>query len=370
MRTRGQRRILIGAAVGLIAAIAFLLRPAAGTRTAVGSTVARTAATPPPSTPSPPAATPASGGGSAPGLDALAPDALVASAAAEYRRRARYPRSSRPLDDGPDPLERDREVTRVTQHGQSGEDPALTVYPRATGFEDPEPAVLHAYLTNGKRRIRARTIRGTVTTEDLQPIGEIAYRDDGTGGDAVANDRVYTAVFLPSPEDAPTLSRSYLVQVAATARGGEERRSATSFLYSRPHAHLTGNFRDAVVNGNLEVGVEVEVATAGRFHVEATLYGADGMKKIAWAQAARALEPGRQWLPLQFYGLILRERDLAGPYLVRWVALSTTTAMPNAKNRLHEAGYRTASYDPARFTDRAFDDPDLVDAAARAETEH
>jgi hypothetical protein len=56
-----------------------------------------------------------------------------------------------------------------------------------------------------------------------------------------------------------------------------------------------------VVNGSLEVGVEVDVATAGRFHVEATLYGDDGSRMVAWAQAARALEPGRQWIPLQFY---------------------------------------------------------------------
>ncbi len=358
-----RTRILIGTAVALIVAIAVFLRPAAGTRTTVGSTTAPVAVAPPP-IPALPAATPAPAGSAAPTLDTLPPDALVASAAAEYRRRARYPRSSQPLDDGPDPLVRDREVSRITERGQSGEDPALTVYPRATGFEDPEPAVLHAYLTNGGTRIRARAIRGTVTTEDLQPIGEIEYRDDGTGGDAVANDRVYTAVFLP---DVPALSRSFLVRVVATTRRGDERRAATSFLYSRPHAHLTGNYRDAVVNGNLEVGVEVDVTTAGRFHVEATLYAADGTKKVAWAQAARALEPGRQWLPLQFYGLILRERGVGGPYTLRWVALSTTTEMPNAKNRLSEASYRTASYDPALFTDRPFDDPDMVDAAARAD---
>lgn len=361
-----RRRILIGAAVGLIVGIAVFLRPAAGTRTAVGSTAALPVRTPPPtSAPTPAAVTPPPpGGGSASGLDPLQPDALVASASAEYRRRARYPRSSHPLDDGPDPLERDREVSRVTQRGQSGEDPALTVYPSATGFEDPEPAMLHAYLTNGGRRIRARTIRATITTEDLQPIGAVEYRDDGTGGDAAANDRIYTAMFLPAGE--AVLSRSYLVQVAATTRAGDERLAATSFLYSRPHAHLTGNYRDAVVNGNLEVGVEVDVATAGRFHVEATLYGGDGTQKVAWAQAARVLEPGRHWIPLQYYGLILRERDLVGPYVVRWVALSTTTEMPNAKNRLFEANHRTATYDPTLFTDRAFDDPDMVDAADRA----
>jgi hypothetical protein len=174
-------------------------------------------------------------------------------------------------------------------------------------------------------------------------------------------------MFAPGADAAPALSRSYLVQVTATSRGGDERNATTSFLYSRPHAQLTGNYRDAVVNGNLEVGVEVDVAEAGRFHGEATLYGADGTRLVGWAQAARALEPGRQWLTLQYYGLILRERDVGGPYTVRWVALSTTTEMPNAKNRLREANHRTAPYDPSVFTDRPFGDRDLVDAADRAQ---
>jgi Domain of unknown function (DUF4785) C-terminal domain len=369
VRTRGQRRIITGAAaVGLIAALALFLRPAAGTRGAVDPApappvISRTAGTPPPPMPAPSAAPQAAGGG--PGPDAFAPEALARRAAAEYRRRARYPRSSRPLDDGPDPLERDREVSRIAQRGPGGEEPALTVYPLAAGFEDPEPAVLYAYLSVDGRRIPARAIRGTIVTEDLAPIGEIEYRDDGARGDAVAHDRVYTAVFLPSPEAVPALGRSYMVQVVATTRRDDERRAATSFLYSHPHAQLTGRYRDAVVKGSLEVGVEVEVAEAGRFHVEATLYGPDGTRKVAWAQAAGELEPGRQWMAIPFYGLILRERGIAGPYLVRWVALSTTTQMPNAKNRLSEANYRTAAYDLGAFTDQPFNDADLLDAATR-----
>jgi hypothetical protein len=372
--TRGRRRIITGgAAVALTAALAFFLRPAAGTRGAVAPAAAprvipRTAAAPPPPTPGTPAATEAAPkNGVQPPPEVLPPDAVARSAAEDYRRRARYPRSSRPLDDGPDPLERDREVSRISQRGPAGEDPALTVYPLASGFEDPEPAVLYAYLAVDGTRIPARAIRGTIVTEDLQPIGEIEYRDDGTGGDAVANDRVYTAVFLPGPEAVPELSRSYMVRVVATTRSDDERRAATSFLYSHPHAHLTGHYRDAVVNGSLEIGVEVEVAEAGRFHVEATLYGPDGTRKVAWAQAAGELQPGRHWMAIPFYGLILQERGIAGPYLVRWVALSTTTQMPNAKNRLSEANYRTAPYDLGAFTDQPFNDPDLLDAANRLE---
>lgn len=373
MRTRRQRRIITGCvAVGLTAALAFFLRPAAGTRGAVDPAAAPpvippTAGAPPPPTAGTPAATRAARSGQRPSTDELSPEAIARSAAEDYRRRARYPRSSQPLDDGPDPLERDREVSRITQRGPEGEDPALTVYPLATGFENPEPAVVSAYLAVGRTRIPARTIHGTIVTEELQPVGELVYRDDGTGGDATANDRVYTAVFLPGPEAVPALGRSYMVQVVATTRTGDERRAATSFLYSHPHAQLTGNYRDAVVNGSLEVGMEVEVAAAGRFHLEATLYGPDGTRKVAWAQAAGALEPGRHWMTVPFYGLVLRERGIAGPYLVRWVALSTTTQMPNAKNRLTEANHLTAPYDLESFTDQPFDDPGLLDAANRLE---
>jgi uncharacterized protein DUF4784 len=353
----------------LAVAVLFFLRPAAGTRGTLDpagahSVNAGTAA------PSPPTsgtfgATRAGAGGPPPPRAALPTDAVARNAAADYRRRARYPRSSQPLDGGADPLERDRQVSRITQRGPSGEDPALTVYPLATGFEDPEPAVLYAYLAVDGTRIPARAIRGTILTEELQPIAEVEYRDDGTGGDAVPNDHLYTAVFVPGRETVPVLSSSYMVQVVATTRTDDERRAATSFLYSHPHAQLTGQYRDAVVNGSLEVGVEVDVAEAGRFHVEATLYGPDGTRTIAWAQAAAELEPGRHWMTLPFYGLIFHERGIAGAYVLRWVALSTTTQMPNAKNRLREANYRTASYDLAGFTDQPFNDADLLDAATR-----
>src|SRR5204862_6280506 len=141
-------------------------------------------------------------------------------------------------------------------------------------------------------------IRGTILTEDLQPIAAVEYRDDGTGADAVANDRLYTAVFVPGPEAVPVLSSSYMVQVVATTRTDDERRAATSFLYSHPHAQLTGQYRDSMVNGSLEIGVEIEVSEAGRFHVEATLYGADGTRTPAWAQAAAELEPRPHWITL------------------------------------------------------------------------
>jgi hypothetical protein len=158
-----------------------------------------------------------------------------------------------------------------------------------------------------------------------------------------------------------------MVRVVATTRGGEERIAATSFLYSFPDAQLTGAYRDALVGGSLQVQAEVAVTAPGRFHLEATLYDAAGQQALAWSQTAAELTEGRHWMTLSYYGLILHERGIDGPYSLRHVALSTVSTMPNAKNRLADGAHVTAAYAAAQFTDAGYDDPELLDAADRVE---
>jgi hypothetical protein len=371
---RRARAIAAGAAV-LAAVAVWLARGGAGAPTAVASLPARASlgSTPapvvdPPATASAPAAAPARPHPTAAARRPALPPNLARTTADDYRRRARFPRHSHPLaDDEPDPIARDREVTPVKARGPNGEEPTLLVFPAATGFEAPGPVVLHAMLSHGDHPVPARSIRGLVMTEDLRPLGEIEYLDTGVAPDALGADGIYTAVFDPGAESEDRLAASYLVQVRALTIGEEERLAAGSFLYSRPHAQLTGAFRDTLVDGSLAIDAEVDVLAAGRFHVEATLYSADGSRKLVWAQAAAQLEPGQHWLRVPFYGLGLREAGTDGPYLVRYVALSTTSAMPNAKNRVQENAHLTAAYRAGAFTDQPYNDPVLIDAADRLE---
>ena len=76
------------------------------------------------------------------------------------------------------------------------------------------------------------------------------------------------------------------------------------------------------------------------------------------------LGPGTAWIPLTYWGLMLRDTRRQRPLRARdRVALSTTGEMPNQKNDVvrerprHEAVRRRDS-----FSDRAFNDPDLLDA--------
>ncbi len=297
-----------------------------------------------------------------------APASLAGAAANDYRKRARYPRWTQPLrPEEADPIAREREVTPVSAAGPQGAEPLLTVFPARVGFEAPDPVVVHAYLSIAGTPTPAQEIRGVVLTEHLAPLGEFVYLDDGMPPDVQAGDGIGSAeIFLPS-EALPDLSASYLVKVRALTMDGEERLAAMSFQYAVPHAQPTGNYRDRVVDGSLFVGVEIDVARAGRFHLEGTLYGVDGEQKIAWAQAAAELPPGTHWVDLPFYGLVLHEQGMDGPYLLRYLALSTTSDMPNAKNRLVENAHVTAAYRVGTFTDAAYDDPDLLEAADRLE---
>jgi hypothetical protein len=132
-------------------------------------------------------------------------------------------------------------------------------------------------------------------------------------------------------------------------------------------ATLTGKYRDTTEGGDLAIDAEVDVTVVGRFHLEATLYSRDGLQPIAWAQHTAELPTGRQWMRLRFYGLILHERALDGPYLLHAVALSTLTQVPAVKNPLVTNAYVSGTYAAKSFSDRPFDDPDLLEAADRIE---
>ncbi len=282
----------------------------------------------------------------------------------DYVRRARFPRSSQPIEDGVDPIARDREVTRGKSAGPEGTNPTLVVWPERTGFEAPSPIVLYAYLIHDERKVDPTDITGEIRTQQGGVLAALDFHDDGTNGDDRANDLTFTSVVAPGRERALDFKGAQLVEVHARIKNGEQRVATTGFLYSLPLAHLTGHYRDEIVDGNLVVSAEVRVDAAARFHLEATLTDPDGTV-IGWSQNALVLEAGTGWIPLTYWGLMFRERGSDGPYLVASVALSTTGEMPNQKNDVATNPHVTKPYPVTAFSERLFNDPDLLDAAAR-----
>lgn len=292
------------------------------------------------------------------------PLSFARTTAAEYRKRARYPRWSQPIEGLDDPLLLDQQAVPATS--TAGDEPTLTAFAAQQSFESPEAVTLYAQLSNGGTRVASHSVRGTVLDDQQQTVCQIVYNDEGRGGDEQAGDHLYTAR-LTVADDLPDATAAYKVTVRAISQERQERTAVAPFVYSRPEVRLTGSYRDAAQAGDLTVDAEVDVSANGRFHLEGTLYSADGQQPLAWAQHTIELPPGKHWVPLRFYGLILRERGIDGPYLVRSVALSTLTQLPVAKNRLVENAHVTGRYAANSFTDRPFDDPDLLEAADRIE---
>jgi hypothetical protein len=289
----------------------------------------------------------------------------------DYKKRAAYPPESKPITQEQDPLLSDREVSPISAGGPDGEDPILTVFPEQVSFEAGETPRIFAHLAVGGQKVAAREITGTVFTHEMVPVGELAFRDDGREGDAEPSDNVYTVTWNP-PENDAALAASYFVRVIAYSLEGIERRAGTSFQVSRPHARLTGRFRDRLDQGSLLIEAEVEVQKEGRFHLAATLYSMNN-RPLGLAQTSAELEPGTHWLPLRFYGRLFHGMETGvgptdGPYVLRFVSLMTTTSMPNALSRLVEPQFVTRAYRAADFTSEPFNDPFYLEAIER-ETE-
>ncbi len=295
------------------------------------------------------------------------PAGLTSSAARDYRLRARFPESSHPIE-GEDPIARERTPQPASQPGPGGAGPTLTVLLSQVSYEAPEPVFVYAYLSRDGQRVGAERVWAAFVHETAGEVARVELEDSGDAVDGEAGDRIYTALFQPPPDSARELKGSFLVAVRALTLEGEERAASNGFLYSVPDAVPTGRVREALVDGSLRLEAEVRVRRAGRFHLEGTLYGPQE-EPLVWAQTATRLEPGLHWMALDFYGLALRERGVDGPYRLRWLALSTTTGMPNQKNRVLEDAYQTRAYRVEQFTDQPYGNPDLLEAAQRLEAQ-
>ena len=283
--------------------------------------------------------------------------------AADYRAQADFPGWSHAIDDGVDPVVRDR-TPSAQRSIPSDLSPVLVIRAEQISFEAPQPIVIHAALEDPDGRIVADAIRGELRDLEGAVVWSGAFQlvlagEDGAPGPS------YSAQFVPQLPDTSRTNGIYTIEVVA-AIGDQERAATTSLLYGEPRAKLTGRFEDRIEDGSLRIDAEVEVFDASRFHLEGTLAVPAG-RAIAWGQFARHLEPGIHWLPLTFHGLAVSRSGADGPYELRSLALQATGEMPGQKNDLWTNAHRTAAYAADEFTTEGFGDAHLIELAERLE---
>jgi hypothetical protein len=306
----------------------------------------------------------------------------AAAAAERLRRAARFPPTSQPIEDNIDPIARTREPKRARSAPPNTDGPVLIAYPAVTDVEAPGSVILYAEVVEREDinqeelrrhernpredRIGARAIRGEVRNEAGNPVATVQFRDDGQEPDAEANDLFFATSLTPDPDKPKEFRGAFRVIVTAETVSGDSLKATTGFTYSVPSAHLTGQYRDKIVDGSLQIEAEVAVEEAGRYQLAGTLASQEAAM-LGHAHEIVTLEPGTTWIPLKVYGLMFRDRMVDGPYTLWSVVLSTMGDDGTQQSDVVPAAHTTAAYKASEFSDREYGDPEKLEQADRIE---
>ena len=275
----------------------------------------------------------------------------------DYRTWAQYPPDSRPLLPGhSDVIEFHRvnlpaRAMAITDaSGQVIDTGAqCRIQPaRHTGGEDETMHVVvyceeAASASQSERpSLKFRSQQLTKSAADRQTVlgaERISGNDAGRAGDERAGDGIYTFAFTPTADDWGDFYFELEFEIAGRPPGEVHRLRTHFFASPRTPARFTGNFREGIRDGSLVIMAEMEVTDAGRYTIEANLFGPDAENQseppVGYARADARLTGGTQWVTLQFFGKVLHDRGIAGPYVLRGLRGTQDTG-PIAPARLDD----------------------------------
>lgn len=305
-----NRRLLVVAAAGLVAAAVFLfLRAGDADRPATAPPVASPAPSPPTTHRSVAAA------GEAAPRPALAAGGITVDrlerARDDYLAVSVYPTWSRPLDEGSAyKLRWNQPVVSELPFGEEGNlryrfaadrahviaDQSLSSWIevwRGDDRSDRVAVVVHeAWVTDGQKRYLA-----------------LLYEPDADG--------VPRNTFAPADYeelDGPGRQLRILADIEVE---GERRIVLRDFTYAPRRLLTIRGVTDRTDGGNLIVRLDLEVHEAGLYQFEANALAAADEAPLAYASLGQALEIGRQSVELPFFGKIFHDQQSPGPYLIK-----------------------------------------------------
>ncbi|MCE9571849.1 MAG: hypothetical protein K8W52_01705 [Deltaproteobacteria bacterium] len=289
-----------------------------------------------------------------------------------YRKASVYPHWSQPLTPDMDfALRWNEAVTEDTSFdGANGfvrfDGSAGRVFPGET-----YRAWISAWrVVDGERRpLPVRVTRAVVSVTTGPQVGEafeVTFRDDGQGGDERPGDGLITTQFVPSERD--ELSRATAVRIEAYVEiDREPRQLVRDFVFApRPVLEVRA-VRDRVQDGSLVATLDCDVLESGTYTFYANLEAPDGTP-IATTKRSYPLEAGRRSADLVFFGKVLRDRGLDGPYVVRAIhGLKRAEGEESDVWWSHPAPHTTQTYRAGDFSDAEWSDPERVERLANFE---
>lgn len=170
-----------------------------------------------------------------------------------------------------------------------------------------------------------------------------------------------TATFTPStiPALAKATKQVRLMVWITTADHPSPFELAFRYAAAAPLV-VIGKHADSIVDGSLQVDLDVDVKVATPIEISAALYGPDGKTAICtYDDYKRPDQTGPQTFTLTFFGRCIHESGTNGPYAVGALhGLARPDADGAEQFWSHAARYQTATYAASDFSDAEWTSPE------------
>jgi hypothetical protein len=219
---------------------------------------------------------------------------------------------------------------------------------------DPITIELEVVDQKGVRQAVSRAEASIKSTDPRLATPKILSKDFTSG-----SDNLYRAKFELSKEDQSSFMGHVLCQVQVQLSNGKVYFVATSLEYTKePDGRIVGKYKDEKRNGALYVSVAVHIDKPGMYQLRGELFG-PAFQPIAESRATLTLDSGEQRMELHFFGKVLYDKKVDGPYRLRYLYLSS----PNLEQGYEYMGpviedaYTTAYYKAAEFSSARYEAP-------------
>jgi hypothetical protein len=275
---------------------------------------------PPSATPSSPQRTVAAAAVPAPAEDQMPPvtPSRVRKQLEDYKKGAVYPPWSYPLT--PDMkflLEWNKAATNDTLFGDTTDEGIYFRFDAdrsAVMPGDTYTAWLEVWKVDAdKNRVLLPVVIDSAVIQktegpDQSDAVQVSFSDDGH--------HRYSTQLVPSQERALANASTARIVVYANA-AGQRRQLIRDFSYSSKRVLTVLGVSDAMRDGSLVVTLQVQAYEDGVYTFFADLAAADGETPIATTERSIPLKAGRGTADLVFFGKVIRDQGISGPYVVR-----------------------------------------------------
>ena len=141
------------------------------------------------------------------------------------------------------------------------------------------------------------------------------FVDDGTHGDRQAGDRAYRIVVGLGPKDWGWMNLRLVGEYK-----GQTVKTPEALWFSTPHrvAEFSKPIRETIKDGSLIIQVPVQIYKAGFYEFDANLLQAeDEQEPVGRSYENKELSAGQHVIEFEFFGKVLHDRDINGPYVLK-----------------------------------------------------